>query len=252
MTELHCHILPGIDDGAKDVHASIELLRMEKKDGVDNIVFTPHFHCDRIDVDGFIDLREKAFGRLKEALKNEPDLNFNMKLGAEVYFSPGLRDVDLAPLCFTDTSYMLIEFPTSHKPAFIKETLYNIQSIGITPIIAHVERYGYVLEDLTILYEWVQSGACVQINAGSLIRNDKLSALLLKLINWNLVHVISTDTHSVERRPPNMAPAIDLLGRKSGSETLDRIVTNGDDIFDNVEISVYDLHYPKKVLGRWV
>ncbi len=109
-----------------------------------------------------------------------------------------------------DTAYMLIEFPTTHKPHFIKQTLYALQEQGILPLIAHIERYPYVLDDPTLLYEWVAAGAYAQINAGALLQDAKLRKKLCKFISWGLVHVLSTDTPP-DKRPPRMAEGIQML-----------------------------------------
>lgn len=154
MTDLHCHILPGMDDGAKDTAVSLELLHREYEDGVRNIAFTSHFNSERTTVDAFTAKRQAAFEQLTAALEGQP-MQFDFKLGAEVFFSPGLCELDTRALCMGDTAYLLLEFPTTHKPHFIRQTLYNLQQQGIVPLIAHIERYPYVLEDPTLLYDWV-------------------------------------------------------------------------------------------------
>ena len=243
MTDLHCHILPGIDDGARDVDTALALLDMEKAQGVNRIVFTPHFRCDDVSLDEFLEKREAAWSSLMAALPENLKSSFDFKLGAEVYFSPTLSRVDFSKLCFTDTSYMLVELPFTSgvRPAFLDEILYDISSEGITPIIAHVERYPYILSDPTKIYDWVMAGYLVQTNAGAVISGDKM---IKKLISWGLVQVVSSDAHSLHRRPPMMAEAFDKLPS-------DVFLANGDDIFENYEIDVGEPHYPQKVLGRW-
>ena len=167
MTDLHCHILPGMDDGAKDTAVSLELLRREYEDGVRNIAFTSHFNSERTTVEAFTVKRQTAFEQMTAALEGQP-MQFDFKLGAEVFFSPGLCELDTRALCMGDTAYLLLEFPTTHKPHFIRQTLYNLQQQGIVPLIAHIERYPYVLEDPTLLYDWVAAGAYAQINVGAL------------------------------------------------------------------------------------
>lgn len=103
MTDLHCHILPGIDDGAKDVSVSLELLHKEYEDGVRNIAFTSHFNSERTTVEAFLEKRAAAYARLTEALKEEP-MDFRFKLGSEVYFSPKLCELDAKALCMGDTA----------------------------------------------------------------------------------------------------------------------------------------------------
>ena len=126
MTDLHCHILPGIDDGAKDTAVSLELLRREYEDGVRNIAFTSHFNSERTTVEAFTAKRQAAFEQLTAALEGQP-MQFDFKLGAEVFFSPGLCELDTRALCMGDTAYLLLEFPTTHKPHFIRQTLYQLQ-----------------------------------------------------------------------------------------------------------------------------
>lgn len=251
MTDLHCHILPGIDDGAKDVSVSLELLHKEYEDGVRNIAFTSHFNSERTTVEAFLEKRAAAYTRLTEALKEEP-MDFRFKLGSEVYFSPKLCELDAKALCMGDTAYMLIEFPTTHKPHFIKQTLYALQEQGILPLIAHIERYPYVLDDPTLLYEWVAAGAYAQINAGALLQDAKLRKKLCKFISWGLVHVLSTDTHSPDKRPPRMAEGIQMLQKTLGTEITNRIVRNGDELFDDQELDIISPHQPKKMLGMWI
>ena len=180
MTDLHCHILPGMDDGAKDTAVSLELLRREYEDGVRNIAFTSHFNSERTTVEAFTEKRQTAFEQLTAALEGQP-MQFDFKLGAEVFFSPGLCELDTRALCMGDTAYLLLEFPTTHKPHFIRQTLYNLQQQGIVPLIAHIERYPYVLEDPTLLYDWVAAGAYAQINVGALLE-PKLCKKLCKFI----------------------------------------------------------------------
>lgn len=250
MTDLHCHILPGIDDGAKNVDISMELLRREYADGVRNIAFTSHFNSERTTVEAFVEKRQRAYEQLMEALKAEP-MDFRFKLGSEVFFSPKLCELDVRALCMGNTSYMLIEFPTTHKPHFIKQTLYSLQEEGIVPLIAHIERYPYVLDDPTLLYEWVAAGAYAQINAGALL-DAKLRKKLCKFITWGLVHFISTDTHSLDKRPPQMAEGIRVLEKMLGADEAARIVNNGDELFDDYELDSSIPHMPKKVFGMWV
>ena len=214
MTDLHCHILPGMDDGAKDTAVSLELLHREYEDGVRNIAFTSHFNSERTTVEAFTAKRQAAFEQLTAALEGQP-MQFDFKLGAEVFFSPGLCELDTRALCMGDTAYLLLEFPTTHKPHFIRQTLYNLQQQGIVPLIAHIERYPYVLEDPTLLYDWVAAGAYAQINAGALLE-PKLCKKLCKFIQWGLVHVISTDTHSPDKRPPRMAQGVQQLEKLLG------------------------------------
>lgn len=109
MTDLHCHILPNIDDGAKDVSISLRLLEKEYADGVRNIAFTSHFNSEWTTPDAFLQKRAAAYETLTAALPTGPEaMQFRFKLGCEVYFSPKLCELDAKALCIGDT-------PTSSK-----------------------------------------------------------------------------------------------------------------------------------------
>lgn len=247
MTDLHCHILPKIDDGAKTPEISLELLRREQEDGVNQIALTSHFISDKITLSDFLQRRQYSFELLKQAVATT-DMQFQFKLGAEVYFSPELADLDLSQLCLEGTDYLLIELSTRHKPYFLTETLQSVQAQGITPLLAHVERYPYIMDDLSILYDLVNMGVCVQSNAGALIQHPKK---ILKLIRWNLVHVLSTDSHSIDKRPPNLAEAMDIVKKQLGDETVNQLIVNAQDIFTGRELEFFEPHCPKKIFNHW-
>ena len=253
MTDLHCHILPNIDDCDKDGSIALLLLDIEYADGVRNIAFTSHFNSEWTTPDAFLQKRAAAYETLTAALPTGPEaMQFRFKLGCEVYFSPKLCELDAKALCIGDTSYMLVEFPTTHKPHFIRQTFALLQEQGVLPLIAHIERYPYVLEDPTLLYNWVAAGAYVQINAGALLDSPKLRRTLCKFISWQLVHVISTDTHSLDKRPPRMAEAAAVLEKELGRETASKLLQNGDALFDDEELDVFTPHRPKKFLNFWM
>lgn len=143
-------------------------------------------------------------------------------------------------------------FPLPTSPHFIRQTFALLQEQGVLPLIAHIERYPYVLEDPTLLYNWVAAGAYVQINAGALLDSPKLRRTLCKFISWQLVHVISTDTHSLDKRPPRMAEAAAVLEKELGRETASKLLQNGDALFDDEELDVFTPRRPKKFLNFWM
>ena len=117
MTDLHCHILPGMDDGAKDTAVSLELLHREYEDGVRNIAFTSHFNSERTTVDAFTAKRQAAFEQLTAALEGQP-MQFDFKLGAEVFFSPGLCELDTRALCIGGHRLSAAGIPHHPQAAF--------------------------------------------------------------------------------------------------------------------------------------
>lgn len=253
MIDLHCHILPELDDGAKDVDTSIALLQAEYDAGVRKIILTSHFNSNKIDLDTFLKIRANAYKKMRLAIREKaPHLEeIKFGLGAEVMYSPEINAIDLRKLCLRNTDYLLLELPVSHQPYYLEETLYKLQTKGIIPVLAHVERYEYVMNNLERLYEWVDDGMIVQMNSGSLLKKTKSKKLLLDLIRWNLVHVLSTDTHSIEHRPPNLDKGMDVVKTELGYEYVRRLRKNAERVALGKELIIDDAYCPRKRLGKW-
>lgn len=253
MTDLHCHILPGIDDGAKNEKESLELIGKEYNDGVRNIALTSHYNPEGMELDDYLHKREKAFVRLQKAvLTNNLACCLNYKLGAEVFFSPKLCEMDVRKLCLEGTGFLLLEFPLTYQPYFINETFYHLQSMGIVPIVAHIERYDFVMKKPQILYDWVAAGCLAQVNADTILKNRKYKRLIYNFIKWDLVQILASDAHSMKRRPPNLGQGFAKLQEKMGEDIVKRLMDNSDCIFEGIIPDTMDIHCPKKFLGRWI
>ena len=248
MLDLHCHILPGIDDGSKNSEMSSVLLTEEQKQGVNAIVFTPHFNTLRISLEEFLKAREHSYKRLME-LPAAKELGIKFKLGAEVYFSTRLNEMELDELCFTDTNYILIEFPTDEKPYGLTHTVVDIINRGYQPILAHVERYPYFTSDPTRLYDLVEKGCIVQINAGAIIQGNKIA---MKYIKWGMAQLICTDCHDLEKRSPNLREAYSIVKKKFGEDYVDWFDRNARNVFLGKYVDMPQPKMPKKVMGIWI
>lgn len=251
MVDLHCHILPGIDDGAKNLDTALALLKAEKSQGVDSVVFTPHYKIDETDLNDFIQSRNRSLSLLTST--NEfTDIGISYKIGAEVYFSLKLLDIELQSLCFGDTDYILIELPVKSKPYGLMEAFTDIINRGYTPIIAHVERYPYFTENPVLLYDLVASGCLAQINAGTLIKKGNMTGIVEKYLKWELVHLVCSDCHSIEHRPPNIKKAFDILEKKLGDQYVSWIESNCNNVFTGKYVDLPVTKKPRKFLGFWV
>ena len=203
LIDLHCHLLPGIDDGASNENATVDLMRKEEADGVRAVMFTPHFYYERMGLDSFAENRKAAYSVAVKACQRE-GIRVAAKCGAEVHFTPALPFLDLSKLCFTGTHYILVELPTNVHPAGIEETLYSILQRGYTPILAHVERFPYVTKNPALLYNWVSMGCLAQVNANAFLRGGETAKAVHRYVKWNLIHLMASDAHSIKRRPPNL------------------------------------------------
>ena len=251
ITDLHCHILPGIDDGSKNVEMSIELLRKQKNDGVGKIVFTPHFNSDRVSVERFVEKRSEALKKL-EAEREFGDIGIEYKLGCEIYYTVDLAQMDLDKLCFQGTDYVLIELPTQARPHGLRRTFGTIVSNGYTPILAHVERYGYMLSDPSLLYDLIDLGCLAQINAEAVIKKTKSTGMVAYFVRKGLVQFLCTDCHSTSWRPPNLKAGYDALNNLVGEKYTERFQECSDVIFSGGNPDLDFVKKPNKIVGLWI
>lgn len=244
MTDLHTHILPGMDDGPKSLTDAMALVERAAIQGVDHIALTSHFSCENESVEDFLARREMAFSALREACPKE----LTLKRGCEVYFSPLLLTENAEELCLEGTKVLLLELPVLQKPAFLREVLRALVQKGITPLIAHVERYQYVAQDPGILADWVELGALIQVNAQSVLDGG----LARRLIKWGLCHIVASDAHSIRHRPVNLRAALDTVAKALGAEKARELEGNAADLFAGRTVIPGPYRMPKKVMGFWL
>lgn len=191
MTDMHCHILFGVDDGAKSLDISLELLKQEISNDVKNVILTPHLNQESNN----LDLILKNYEILKEEAK---DLNINIGLGSEIYYYEGMNK-DLKEgklLTFNNTKNILVEFSTRMEMPVI-DIMGDLLILGYKPIIAHIERYFYLdKKDYLKLHEM---GIKIQVNTKTF--NDKFFKKNLKfLLKNNIIDFIATDCHNLTSR----------------------------------------------------
>lgn len=245
LVDLHCHILPGVDDGAPDPGASSALLDQALRSGVDRIVLTPHFYPAHMDADEFLRRREAAFASLK-ALPQTKGMRF--RLGAEIAYVPFFDRLPLERLAFEGTRYLLMELDFRYLQPGVEDAIRACIGRGLTPILAHVERYPYLEQDPMLLYSWVCSGALAQVNAGYILRSGSNCRRALKLAERGLVHVLASDAHNAKFRPVTLREGV----AKLPAALSERLCRNADAVFENREIeSRAYLKRPPVRVGFW-
>ncbi len=250
MVDIHTHILPHIDDGAKDTKTSVAMLNSLQQQGVNTVVLTPHYYGKRSSPTEFIKRRNTIFERLKEEIPQ----GMQVRLGAEVHFT-GMNMAEYEELCalgIEGTKYILIEFPfTSKWNHDLMEKLFDfIRETEYTPIIAHVERYTEVQKNPRLTSELAYMGCLLQVNAPSFLdkRESKLAFALLK---HGLVHCIGTDAHDMDRRSPKYAEAKQAVIEKGyGAEWL-RAEEITKDVLSGTHVRVESGKPIKKFLGKY-
>lgn len=218
LTDLNCHILPGIDEGINTINDSISILEENKKQNIKQIIFTPHYYADKKDISSFLKERNKAASALIPYLQQE---GFTCGLGAEVYMSKELLNLKLRPLAFSDTNYILLEWPQDEYCVYGEEIVNKCIQEGLTPIFSHIERYEFFTENLLKLEKFIKMGVVIQMDS-STVPNSRISR---RLIQEGYVHILSNEGHLLE--------AYNSLDK----DIQEQLIKNGNAVFNNEKVS---------------
>ncbi|MEC0282043.1 tyrosine-protein phosphatase [Terribacillus saccharophilus] len=220
MIDIHCHILPGVDDGARTLEDSIEMAKAAAEQGIHTIVATPHHRNNQFD-----NYREDILTRVDELnrILEEENIEVNILPGQEtrIYgdLANGLSAKEILPVNL-DTPYILVELPTSTVPKYTNKLLYDLQVEGYTPVIVHPERNSELLSKPDKLYELVKSGVLTQVTAASLVGKfgKKIRNFSHEIIQSNLTHFIASDAHNVRSRSFMIVEALSEIEELYGIE----------------------------------
>ena len=215
MIDVHCHILPGVDDGAKNLAETEEMLRTAYSEGIRKIVATPHFSEGMTE-----DLRQRkknayaATARLARKIAQD----FEILPGGELFYSEGAVAELKAGRIWTmnHSRYVLTEFPIFANFTYIRQAVQNLQYAGYDPILAHIERYASLADEEAIL-TLREMGVLLQVNASSLMIKAgwKERRRLLHLLKKKYIHLIGTDAHGSRRRRPLMRDCAAYIEKKT-------------------------------------
>ncbi|MGO0062403.1 tyrosine-protein phosphatase [Brevibacillus fluminis] len=247
MIDLHCHILPALDDGASSWDEAVEMARHASADGITDIVATPHTH-NGIYVNHRDDIVPKVL-ELQQRL-DQRGIAIQLHAGAEIHMHLDLVDRILSgeSLSLADErKYVMIEMPSHHLPMFADDMLYELSTRGITPIICHPERNSYLQEHAERLVKWIYQGAVMQVTAASVIglRGWRIRRLTDTMFRHNLVHIIASDGHNMAGRKPELAAAYTYL-RKHHPDVSDMLLTNAELILRGQPCIVWEPAEPPK------
>ena len=209
LIDMHSHFLPGIDDGSKTPEESREILRISRMQHVRIIAATPHYYSDK-SVEQFLSERQEAFEKVQKILHPEFDWP-EIFLGAEVAYHPGLIYEERLPeLCYEGTRFLLLEMPFSRWSPNVLRDVERIQAIyGVTPVIAHIERY-FREQDRSVINELMAMDVLIQINA-SYVLNCYPSFRVRHMVRDGMVNILGSDCHNLENRAPNLGIAAKQL-----------------------------------------
>ncbi len=252
MIDIHSHILPGIDDGAKDLEGSIEMARKAVQEGIHTIIATPHHKNEKFEnpKQDILPLVEQLNRRLQEE-----NINLNILPGQEVrIFGELLEDYEKGTILpLASSSYLFIEFPSDSVPRYTEKLIYDIQLTGFQPIIVHPERNAELMERPEKLYRLVKNGAATQLTAASIAGyfGKNIQKFTGQIIEANLAHFIASDAHNITTRAFKMKEAYDFIEKKYGSQMVYYFMENAELLIDQKAIfkEIPQQVKKKKILG---
>ena len=216
MIDLHCHILSGLDDGAKSVEDSLAMAEMAIADGITHVVATPHSSSEyRFDF--------AAVQRTAAELRRAVGDRLKIATGCDFHLNPeNIAELkrNAVPFCIHQKTFLLVEFNEFAIPPGASHTLYEIQLAGLRPIITHPERNAILRAHPERLEKWVRHGNYVQVTGGSVTGSFGAVAQedALRWIGEGLVHFVSSDAHNIRSRPLRLRDAYSAVAGKFGEE----------------------------------
>ncbi|MEH7130267.1 CpsB/CapC family capsule biosynthesis tyrosine phosphatase [Neobacillus drentensis] len=237
MIDIHCHILPGVDDGAEDVAESLEMAKRAVEDGINTIIATPHHKNNKYE-NTKIQIIDKV-NLLNDALIKE-GINLKILHGQENrIYGEILDDFDngeILPL--VESKYLFIEFPSGHVPRYTERLFYDIQLRGLIPIVVHPERNQEIMERPDVLYNLVEKGALTQVTASSICGyfGKNIKNFSHQLIEANLTHFVASDAHNIHNRSFKMQETFELIEKKYGTNLVYLYKENSELLVENKNI----------------
>ena len=224
LTDIHCHVLPGVDDGSRNTDKSVAMLRMMYDEGIRRAILTPHYHKGYMEAD--IDTMRQRFEGLRKAAEADGKAaNIELYLGCEVYYYPSavswLAEGTVPTMAGSD--YVLTEFGYTLDKRSIEDGITGLVNAGYIPIIAHIERYEDLAGDVDCVEGLIERGAYVQINSEALTGSRRTRRFVKKLLDNEMVHFVATDAHGTGHRAPELARASAYIAKHYGEDYHDRL-----------------------------
>jgi protein-tyrosine phosphatase len=222
MIDIHCHVLPEVDDGPRSWEVSQEMCRMAKADGIEHIVATPHanhrYPYDRVQLSAAVESLQQRVGDLPR-----------LSLGCDFHLSyENIQDVLVHPdrYVIANTRYLLVELSNYSIPPQIGDTFAKFIAMGITPIVTHPERNPILQSTPDKILQWIALGCAVQVTASAVTGawGEPVKRSAEWLLKRDAVHFLASDGHDTKRRPPIMSSAKDAVAELCNTDVADALV----------------------------
>jgi len=254
MIDFHNHVLPAVDDGSKSLEMSLNMLENAAKQGITDVVNTVHFQHPKVEPNEITHQRiTDVINNLQDELKNN-DIPVTLHNGAEVFFLPNLLNLKSDTLAtFGHGKYMLIEFLIHHIPETQKQVLFDLKMSGVTPIIAHPERYIPVQENITLIHDWLNAGCLVQVDAGSVLGFLGKSAQQTaeKIIKNNWCQILGSDAHNDRNRDFCLKDSYEIVQGWVGNDARTVVYDHPRAVLAGQPITVDIETTSGEILGLW-
>ncbi|NRD76338.1 tyrosine protein phosphatase [Bacillus sp. BRMEA1] len=252
MIDIHCHILPGLDDGPNNMYECREMVNFAVKSGIKHLFATPHHRNGQYE-----NVKNKIMNQVAELnellLKDRIPLTIHpgqeLRIHREIFASLAMDEI----LTLDNSGkYLLLELPSGEVPSYTREVVYELLVRGIVPIIAHPERNREIIRNHDLLFELVEDGAVTQITAGSIIGQfgKKIKSFSEKIIEHKMAHFIASDAHNVGSRGFVLREAYDVITKKFGVQRTFYFQENAELLAANQSLSrEKPIPIRKKILG---
>lgn len=222
--DIHCHIVPGVDDGATDIEETGKLLRMEYEQGVRTIIATPHFRFRMFETSAE---KVKEQFKLVEKAAAEVASDLHVYLGCEFHTNMEMISMlrENKVMTMAGSRYVLTEFSHNSEENYIRERLSTLLSGGYKPIVAHIERYEATRTSMDFVEELVDMGVCMQINADSITGKDGFftKRYCNRVMKQDLLHFVGSDCHNSTKRISRIGEAYHVVTTKFGQDYADEL-----------------------------
>lgn len=238
MIDFHNHIIPEVDDGSKNIEMSLSMLKKANQMGIKKVVSTTHYNHPYMKerFPNFEIINSKLSDLKKEMIRHKIDIKICSK--AEVYFNESIVDFITDKNIIINNKYMLIEFDFNFLPKNYEKILFDLQVKGITPIIAHPERYKFVQKNYNIIKDWINKDFILQISCGSILKHfgSKTFATTKKIIDNGDFHLAGSDAHSNLSRNFCLNEFLNFI-KKSNSNNCEILMDNANSLFSDDKLN---------------
>ena len=237
--DFHSHIIPDIDDGAKDIETSIKMMEHSFAQGVDCMIATPHFKALNKDIDAFLHNRNEKLKEVLRKSKENSALIPEIILGAEVAVCPGISEFEnLNLLCIENTDYILLEMPYSYWYDAIFDEIYKIRAKrGLIPVIAHVERYSPKKTGYEQYDKFLAMGLIMQVNASSFCTMQTRKRVVDIIESLPDGHfLLGSDCHDLLYRKTQFEKACKKITKIFGEEFMNNVFSNAENAINNKNV----------------